>query len=211
MKLDKFLLLFGLGVSIILSIFLLNQQEEFLNYVENIKKDYPLLGTLSFISLYAISTFLLLPSTAFNIAGGVIFGTWLGLLWTMTAAIIASIMGFFLSRLTGKHFFQKQWDQYKYIWEEKISQYNFLSIFILRLLPIIPYGLVSLSAGLSGMTFKDYLLGTILGTGIGIFPFVLMGSYAIQFQDNLLIVSISIILIILFFLMSRYFFQKDKN
>lgn len=38
------------------------------------------------------------------------------------------------------------------------------------------YILVSFAAGLTSVSFKDYLLGTILGTVPGVLPFVMLGS-----------------------------------
>ena len=53
-------------------------------------------------------------------------------------------------------------------------------LFAIRLLPIIPYGLVNIAAGLSGISSGDYLLGTALGTVPGIFPIVWLGSAGVQ-------------------------------
>jgi uncharacterized membrane protein YdjX (TVP38/TMEM64 family) len=49
-------------------------------------------------------------------------------------------------------------------------------IFAMRLLPLIPYGIVSYAAGLTSVRFRDYILATIPGTVLGILPFVLIGS-----------------------------------
>jgi len=44
----------------------------------------------------------------------------------------------------------------------------------------MPYGLVNFAAGLTSVSFKDYLLGTILGTVPSVLPFVLLGSSGIR-------------------------------
>jgi uncharacterized membrane protein YdjX (TVP38/TMEM64 family) len=49
-------------------------------------------------------------------------------------------------------------------------------MFAIRLLPLIPYGIVNFAAGLTGIKFRDYFLGTLLGTVPGILPFVMMGA-----------------------------------
>jgi uncharacterized membrane protein YdjX (TVP38/TMEM64 family) len=53
-------------------------------------------------------------------------------------------------------------------------------MFAIRLVPIMPYGLVNFAAGLTSVTFKDYLIGTVLGTVPGILPFVLLGSSGLK-------------------------------
>jgi uncharacterized membrane protein YdjX (TVP38/TMEM64 family) len=54
----------------------------------------------------------------------------------------------------------------------------------IRLLPIIPYGLVNFAAGLTSIRFRDYLLGTIIGTVPGVLPFVMLGSSGLQAMRN---------------------------
>ena len=44
----------------------------------------------------------------------------------------------------------------------------------------MPYGLVNFAAGLTSVSFKDYLLGTILGTVPSVLPFVLLGSSGLE-------------------------------
>ena len=60
--------------------------------------------------------------------------------------------------------------------DAEISQGGLFYMFAVRLLPIIPYGLVNFVAGLTAISFKDYLLGTTLGTIPGVLPFVMIGS-----------------------------------
>jgi uncharacterized membrane protein YdjX (TVP38/TMEM64 family) len=43
-------------------------------------------------------------------------------------------------------------------------------------LPLIPNGLINYGAGLTSITFRDYLFGTVPGTILGILPPVLIGS-----------------------------------
>jgi uncharacterized membrane protein YdjX (TVP38/TMEM64 family) len=50
-----------------------------------------------------------------------------------------------------------------------------LYLFAVRLLPVIPYGIVNYSAGLTSVRFRDYLIGTSLGTVPGLLPFVMLG------------------------------------
>ena len=52
--------------------------------------------------------------------------------------------------------------------------------FAARLLPLIPYGVVSFAAGLSPIKQRDYLLGTLFGTPLGIAPFVFLGSTGVK-------------------------------
>ncbi|MEM7759000.1 MAG: TVP38/TMEM64 family protein [Cyanobacteria bacterium P01_A01_bin.40] len=129
-----------------------------------------------YISLYTLGTLLIVPSTPLNLTGGAIFGVWWGTLWTTVAAIIGAVIAFVFTRSIGRELIAKKlagrWEAI----DAEIRQGGLFYIFAIRLLPIIPYGLVNFTAGLTSIRYKDYLTGTIVGTLPGVLPFVMMGA-----------------------------------
>lgn len=132
-----------------------------------------------YIAVYVIATMFVLPSTALNLTGGAIFGPWLGVLWTTIAAIAAALLSFTFTRTIGREIIAARLSGQWQALDTEIRLGGVFYIFAIRLLPIIPYGLVNFTAGLTSVSFKDYLLGTLLGTTPGILPFVLMGSFGL--------------------------------
>ncbi len=146
-----------------------------------------ILAPIIYIILYTIGTLLILPSTPLNLTGGAIFGIWWGTLWTTVAALVAAIVAFAFTRTVGRDLIAKKlagrWEAV----DAEIYQGGLFYMFAIRLLPIIPYGLVNFAAGLTSIKFKDYLIGTLLGTLPGVLPFVMMGSGINQLsQGNIL-------------------------
>ncbi|MEB3219525.1 MAG: TVP38/TMEM64 family protein [Nostocales cyanobacterium 94392] len=133
-----------------------------------------------YIVIYIIATFLMLPSTALNLTGGVIFGLWLGTLWTSIAAITAAVVSFFYSRNFARQVLIKKLARSWQTMDAELHRGGIFYILAIRLLPIIPYGLVNFAAGLTSVSFKDYFIGTVLGTIPGILPFVLLGSSGLK-------------------------------
>jgi uncharacterized membrane protein YdjX (TVP38/TMEM64 family) len=133
-----------------------------------------------YIILYTIATILILPSTALNLTGGAIFGPWLGTLWTSIAAIIAAVVAFAFTRTVGREMISQKLAGRWQAMDAEMHQGGLFYIFAIRLLPIIPYGLVNFAAGLTSVRFRDYFLGTTLGTVPGVLPFVMLGSYGLQ-------------------------------
>lgn len=135
-----------------------------------------ILAPIIYIVLYTIGTILILPSTPLNLTGGAIFGVWWGTLWTTIAAIIAAIVAFAFTRTVGREYITRKlagrWEAI----DAEMRQGGLFYMFAIRLLPIIPYGIVNFAAGLTSIRFRDYLIGTMLGTVPGILPFVMMGS-----------------------------------
>jgi len=153
---------------------------DWLNQIQEIIRNEGTWGDLIFVVAYAIATLLILPVTAFNIAGGALYGNVEGLLLTSLGALLSALLGFILARSLKFSPDDERW--------AKISQ-NLVAggiaySFAARLLPIIPYGVVSFAAGLSPIKRRDYLLGTLLGTPLGIAPFVFLGSTGVQMETS---------------------------
>lgn len=129
-----------------------------------------------YILLYTVGTILILPSTPLNLSGGVIFGAWWGTLWTSIAAVIAAVVAFAFTRTLGRDLVARKLAGRWEALDAEMRQGGLFYMFAIRLLPIIPYGLVNFAAGLTSISFRDYLVGTLLGTVPGILPFVMMGS-----------------------------------
>jgi len=131
---------------------------------------------LIYVLLYVIGTLLILPSTPLNLSGGALFGLGWGTFWTTLAALLAAVVSFAFTRTIGRDFvaskFAGKWEAI----DAEVKQGGLFYMFAIRLLPIIPYGIVNFAAGLTSIRFKDYFLGTTIGTIPGILPFVMMGS-----------------------------------
>ena len=115
-----------------------------------------------YVLLYTVGTLLILPSTPLNLTGGAIFGIWWGTLWTTVAAIVAAIVAFAFTRTVGKDIIAKKFAGRWEAIDGEIHQGGLFYMFSIRLLPIIPYGLVNFAAGLTSIRWRDYLIGTFL-------------------------------------------------
>ncbi len=129
-----------------------------------------------YILIYSIATICILPSTPLNLTGGAIFGSVWGTVWTSIAAILAAMLSFGFSRTIGRNLVEKRLAGKWQSIDREMHQGGFFYMFAIRLLPLIPYGLVNFAAGLTSIKFRDYFFGTLLGTVPGILPFVMMGA-----------------------------------
>ena len=135
-----------------------------------------ILAPIVYVLFYTIGTLLILPSTPLNLTGGAIFGIWWGTFWTAVAAVIAAIVAFAFTRTIGKDIIAKRFAGRWEAIDAEIRLGGLFYMFSIRLLPIIPYGLVNFAAGLTSIRWRDYIIGTLLGTIPGVLPFVMMGS-----------------------------------
>jgi uncharacterized membrane protein YdjX (TVP38/TMEM64 family) len=139
-------------------------------------KQMGIMAPILYIILYTIGTILILPSTPLNLSGGAIFGVVMGTVWTTIAALVAAIVAFAFTRTIGREYTAKKFQGKWQAIDAEMQQGGLFYMFAIRLLPIIPYGIVNFVAGLTSIRFRDYLIGTLLGTVPGILPFVMMGA-----------------------------------
>jgi uncharacterized membrane protein YdjX (TVP38/TMEM64 family) len=139
-------------------------------------KQMGIMAPILYIILYTIGTILILPSTPLNLSGGAIFGVVMGTVWTTIAALVAAIVAFAFTRTIGREYTAKKFQGKWQAIDAEMQQGGLFYMFAIRLLPIIPYGIVNFVAGLTSIRFRDYFIGTLLGTVPGILPFVMMGA-----------------------------------
>ena len=141
-------------------------------------------GPIVYILIYTMATILVLPSTVLNLAGGALFGPWLGSLWTTLGALVAAIVAFGFTRTVGRELVEQRLAGYWQALDAEIHTGGLFYLFSIRLLPVIPYGLVNFAAGLTSISWRDYIIGTALGTLPGVLPFVLLGSSGLTLSQT---------------------------
>ncbi len=154
--------------------------EEIRTYIESFGVRAPLV----FIILYTVLT-IFLPSTPLMAIAGILFGFSFGVLYTTIGGLLSSVILFYISRILG----QKWVDQvlkHKYL--GKLKNYNnslnnraIVDLIILRIMPIMPFNVLNILMGVSKITIKDYLIGTL----IGLIPSNVVSVYAGAFLIKL--------------------------
>lgn len=133
-------------------------------------------GPALFVVAYAVLTALLVPGSPLTIAAGVLFGPVLGtglvVIGATAGATAAFLWGRRLGRdavagLTGQRF-------------EKVDAWlhdrGMLAILYVRLVPILPFNLLNPVAGVTGITLRDFVVGTAVGIVPGTFAFAALGG-----------------------------------
>lgn len=131
--------------------------------IQHFVLSFGLIAPLIFVLLYtARSFFVILPAGVLSLASGLIFGKWWGTVLILIGATAGAALSFAFARYTGSGIGNRLSRKFPRI-NTKLSKNGFQTMVILRLIPIIHFDLLNYGAGLSGMNFRDYLLGTFLG------------------------------------------------
>ncbi len=139
----------------------------------------PWWSPLVFIPLYAFGVAFGMPGTIPTLAGGAIFGVARGMLFNTIGANLGALFAFLVARYLGRDFVAKILKGKAALLDEKIGEHGFGAILYLRLIPLVPFNALNFGAGLSKVSLRDYVLGTL----IGMIPGTLVYTY---FADALI-------------------------
>ncbi|MBL8927862.1 MAG: TVP38/TMEM64 family protein [Pseudonocardia sp.] len=130
-----------------------------------------------FVVLQVLVTVPPVPRTIFTVAAGLLFGSVLGVVIAVVATALAAAVAFWLVRVTGGGFMDRFADRGPVVWtRRRLDRSGLLAVTSLRLIPALPFALLNYAAGLSGVRFTPYLLGTVLGTAPGTIALVVLGD-----------------------------------
>ena len=130
-----------------------------------------------FVVLQVLVTVPPVPRTIFTVAAGLLFGAATGVVLAVTATAAAAVLAFWLVRLTGGGLVERFADRGPVLWtRRRLDRSGLLAVTSLRLIPAIPFSVLNYAAGLSGVRFTPFLLGTVLGTAPGTVALVILGD-----------------------------------
>ncbi|MGA2974099.1 MAG: TVP38/TMEM64 family protein [Spirochaetia bacterium] len=139
-----------------------------------------------------------LPGEVVQIAGGYLFGGWLGTLLSLSGILIGSAIAFFLARLLGKPFLAAVIPREQLERVEKLlaSPSSKVVFFLLFLIPGIPKDILCYVAGISPLRFPFFIAASALGRLPGIIGSSIIGRAAAAQRWVLLgIVSLAALLL----------------
>ncbi len=127
---------------------------------------FPLpLAALIFVGVYSFSTFFLwFVKDILRLAAIYIFGIPVSVLLMSLGEMCNAIVLFHTSRYLGKDYVEKKLKGRFAAFHEKLGQFSFLELFLLRAVVLIPYRFMDLAAGLTKLQFRKYFAAVVLGT-----------------------------------------------
>ncbi len=134
-----------------------------------------------FLAIQAIQVIVfVIPGEVAQIAGGYLFGAWLGATLSVVGILVGSTVSFFLARILGRPFVAALFsaDQVERIERLLASRSARIVFFLLFLIPGIPKDILCYVAGASPLGFWFFLVASTLGRLPGIIGSAIIGSAA---------------------------------
>lgn len=131
---------------------------------------------LGYAAIYIITTSLSIPgAVVLTLAGGAVFGLWIGVVTVSFASTIGATAACFVSRFILRDWIQAKFGERLRSINKGIESEGAFYLFSLRLVPVFPFWLINLAMGLTTMPLRRFfwvsqvgmLPGTILYVNAG--------------------------------------------
>lgn len=130
----------------------------------------------TFILLYCLQTAFSLPGAAiFTLAGGFLFGSFVGTLYVNVAATSGATLAFLAARYLLRDWVERKFGDRLGPIQEGFAKNALSYLLTLRLVPLFPFFLVNLVSGLTRIRVGTYVLATAVGIIPGSFVFANAG------------------------------------
>jgi uncharacterized membrane protein YdjX (TVP38/TMEM64 family) len=127
-------------------------------------RDHRFLVIGAYMGLYIIVAALSLPGAGLmSLAGGALFGLWVGTFVVSFASTIGATVSCFVSRFILRDWVQRRFKDWFVVIDEGIAREGAFYLFTLRLIAIIPFFVINLVMGLTKMPLRTFYWVSQLG------------------------------------------------
>ncbi|MBU0910259.1 MAG: VTT domain-containing protein [Proteobacteria bacterium] len=165
---------------------------------------YGVLAPVIYMLSYAVAPALFLPGLPLTIVGGILFGPFWGVVYTIISATVGASVAFLVSRYIGRDWIESKLrsPRWKKL-DEMVENHGWKAVAFTRLIPLFPFNLLNYAFGLTRVKFLHYVLATffcMLPACIAYIVFsssllnVLRGQITLEFLIGIaLIIGVSLI------------------
>jgi uncharacterized membrane protein YdjX (TVP38/TMEM64 family) len=119
---------------------------------------YGALAPAIYILIYALAPVLLLPGLPITIAGGILFGPFWGVVYTITGATIGASLAFLTARYVARDWVKgkltgPRWEKL----DSEVARHGWKVVAFTRLIPAFPFNLLNYAFGLTKIPFAHYV------------------------------------------------------
>lgn len=126
-------------------------------------KGHSLIAPLIYMLIYTLAPSLFLPGLPITIVGGILFGPFWGVIYTITSATAGACLAFLISRYIARDWIEKKLKSPR--WrklDEAVERHGWKIVAFTRLIPLFPFNLLNYAFGLTKIKFSHYAIATFI-------------------------------------------------
>jgi len=132
------------------------------------------LSVLIYILLYIVTALAIPAALVLTVAGGLLFHTFPGVIYATIGATTGGLLAFLLSRYLLGTWLQTRYDAQLTQFNRELVRHGYLYVITGRLIPVLPFFLVSYLCGLTRLSLWTFTWST----AAGVFPASLIYTFA---------------------------------
>jgi len=148
---------------------------------------------LAFVPLFVVVNFVITWPILAG-AAGLLFGTAVGTPLALAGVTAASLVQMFVARWLAAGHHGSLLPQRTRAVEDFLTDHGAVAVMESRIVPLLPYGLVNFSAGLTRLPYRDLALGTVVGATPKVFAYVALGGNLSDLGSPQAIVAVSLLI-----------------
>ena len=133
-------------------------------------------GPMIILAAFALRPFLFIPGSGIELAVGSFYGPIVGTFLNIIGESLSATFAFAVGRALGRDFLSRHENGWLKFYDDALTKDGFSAIAVMRLL-FLPFDVVSYGAGMTGISFADYIVATFLGLLPGTIAFTVAGDW----------------------------------
>lgn len=158
-------------------------------------------GPIAILGLYLIRPLFFVPSSVLTIVAGTLYGP-IGVVLNVLGDLISASVAFLLGRLFGRRFVREHEHGWIKKYDAGLKEEGFFVVLFMRLL-FFPFDTVSIGCGMTGMLFRQFALGTLLGILPGTITLTLLGNVFSNPKTMVTFVALFVVTLVLVYFAQR--------
>jgi uncharacterized membrane protein YdjX (TVP38/TMEM64 family) len=115
------------------------------------------------LGIFLLGGLIAFPLTVLIVVCALVFGPWSGLPYSMAGALLSAASSFGIGHVLGRHTVWRFSGKKLRELNRRLGHRGFMTMIIVRIIPLAPFTVVNLIAGASRIRFRDFMLGSAVG------------------------------------------------
>jgi uncharacterized membrane protein YdjX (TVP38/TMEM64 family)/Fe-S oxidoreductase len=181
--------------------------------LRTIIQSYGALAPIIYMLTYAVAPALFLPGLPLTIVGGILFGPFWGVFYTIIGSTVGASVAFLISRTIGREWFESELKSTR--WKRldaMVENHGWKAVALTRLIPLFPFNLLNYAFGLTKVKFLHYALATFFCMLPACIAFIVFSSSLLNMLQGKVtpqfLVGITLIILVSLF---PIFYRRAKS
>ncbi|WP_299443747.1 TVP38/TMEM64 family protein [uncultured Phycicoccus sp.] len=137
-------------------------------------------GPLVYVAVHVALTLVPVPKNLLAGIAGALFGVAGGIAASWTGAMLSAVVTFWLAGRLGRRAVAELTGPRVVRVQDLLRRRGLLAVVLARLTPVVPFTVINYGAGVSAVSWRDFVLGTAVGVVPGTVAYVVVGASVSQ-------------------------------